>query len=70
MEQTASSTMVPKGGGGTVGHALRMIACVCTGGFAFPNTFVEGMDLTAIQNKAEGALYAKDKKGSASKARF
>jgi hypothetical protein len=70
MEQTTSPTMVPRGNGGAGGHILRMIACVCTGGFAFPNTFVEGMDLTAIQNKAEGVLYAKDKKGSNSKARF
>ena len=70
MEQTTSPTMVPRGDGGVVGHVLRMIACVCTGGFAYPNTFVEGMDLTAIQNKTEGVLYAKDKKSSASKSRF
>ena len=70
MEQPTSPTMMPRGAGGSVGHVLRMIACVCTGGFAFPNTFVEGMDLTAIQNKAEGILYAKDKKGSGAKTRF
>ncbi len=46
-----SKTVVPIGGGGLPGHLLRMAAMVCTGGFAFPNTFVEGMDLTAIQNE-------------------
>jgi hypothetical protein len=70
MEQSTSPTYMPKGGGGVAGHAFRMILCVLTGGFAFPNTFVEGMDLTALQNKTEGALYAKEKKGTSSKSRF
>ena len=69
-EQSTSATYMPRGGGGAAGHAMRMIVCVLTGGFAFPNTFVEGLDLTAIQNRTEGLLYAKDKKGSDSKSRF
>lgn len=65
-----SPTLMPMGGGGKGGHALRMIACVFTGGFAFPNTFVEGMDLTVMQNRTEGVLYDKDKKAAGSKSRF
>jgi hypothetical protein len=69
MEQPVNPNMVPRGGGGLVGHVLRMITCALTGGFAFPNTFVEGMDLTAIQKSTQGILYDKQK-GSASKSRF
>ena len=69
MEQSISPTMTPRGKGGHVGHVLRMITCVLTAGFAFPNAFVEGMDLTALQNKTEGQLYDKVKKGS-DKSRF
>jgi hypothetical protein len=46
-----SKTVVPVGGGGLPGHLLRMAVMVFTGGFVFPNTFVEGMDLTAIQKE-------------------
>ncbi len=69
MEQAPNAFTVPRGAGGTAGHILRMIICACTGGMAFPNTFVEGMDLTAIQQRTQGQLYDKDK-GAASKARF
>jgi len=62
MTDTRNPNVVPIGRGGTLGHIGRMIAMVCTGGFAYPNTFVEGMDCTAIQKETEGALY--DKKGS------
>ena len=69
MEQTSNPNMVPRGAGGIVGHLLRMIVCVCTGGMAFPRTFVEGMDLTAIQQKTHGRLYDKQN-DSGSKTRF
>jgi hypothetical protein len=36
-----------------------MIVHFFTGGFVYPNTFVEGMDLTAIQRETEGSLYEK-----------
>ncbi len=50
-EATAQTNknVVPIGGGGLPGHLLRMIVMICTGGFVYPNNFVEGMDLTAIQ---------------------
>jgi hypothetical protein len=62
MEQTQNPNVVPKGAGGIIGHIGRMIAMVCTGGFLYPNVFVEGMDCTAIQQETEGTLYAKKKK--------
>ena len=41
----------------TLGHWIRMIICFCSFGFVYPNAFVEGMDLTAIQRVQEGNLY-------------
>jgi hypothetical protein len=70
MEQALNPHVVPHGKGGVAGHAFRMILMVLTGGFAFPNTMVEGMDLTAMQQRTQGLLYEKDKKGAASKSRF
>ena len=61
MEQTLNPNVVPHGPGGTLGHICRMIATVCTAGFAFPNSFVEGMDCTAIQKETQGTLYDKKK---------
>ena len=43
----------------TAGHWIRMIICFCSFGFVYPNAFVEGMDLTAIQRSTEGDLYNK-----------
>jgi hypothetical protein len=48
-----NENIVPIGWGGLPGHLLRMIVMVCTGGFVYPNTFVEGMDLTALQKTHE-----------------
>ncbi len=41
----------------TAGRWIRMTICFCTFGFVYPNAFVEGMDLTAIQRAHEGKLY-------------
>ena len=43
----------------TLGHWIRMVICFCSFGFVYPNAFVEGMDLTAIQRSTEGDLYNK-----------
>ena len=59
MEQTNNRNIVPVGGGGTLGLIGRMIVMVCTGGFAYPNVFIEGLDCTAIQGETEGNLYKK-----------
>ena len=67
--QPINPNVTPVGPGGVPGMLLRRVLMVCTGGFAFPNSFVEGMDLTAIQKKTQGVLYDKDK-GAESKARF
>ena len=45
----SNKNIVPIGPGGVPGHLLRMLVMIFTGGFIYPNTFVEGMDLTAIQ---------------------
>ena len=44
-----NKNVVPVGPGGVPGHLFRMLVMIFTGGFMYPNTFVEGMDLTAIQ---------------------
>ena len=44
--------IVPVGPGGVPGRIFRMIVMLCSGGFLYPNTFVEGMDCTAIDNKS------------------
>lgn len=59
MTQTRNPNVVPVGGGGTLGRIGRMILMVFSGGFAYPNVFVEGMDCTAIQKETEGNLYEK-----------
>ena len=59
MQQTRNPNVVPVGSGGTLGQIGRMVVMVCTGGFAYPNVFVEGMDCTAIQKEYEGNLYHK-----------
>jgi hypothetical protein len=69
LEPSQNPNIVQPGAGGVPGHVLRMIVCVCTGGMVYPNTFVEGMDLTAIQEATQGTLYDKQK-GTASKSRF
>jgi hypothetical protein len=65
MDETTNPNMVPRGRGGVVGHVLRMILTVFTAGMAYPNSFVEGMDLTAIQRATQGKLYDKNKGASA-----
>jgi hypothetical protein len=62
--------VAPRGPGGLAGLSVRRVLTVLTAGFAFPNSFVEGMDLTATQKTSSGTLYANDKKTSASKSRF
>ena len=37
----------------------RVSAFFLTAGFAYPNVFVEGMNLTQIQGKTEGDFYPK-----------
>lgn len=56
-----NKTIVPVGPGGAPGHLLRMFVMVCTGGFVYPNTFVEGMDLTAIQKQHQETTEKKQK---------
>jgi hypothetical protein len=59
MEQPLNPNVVPRGPGGVLGRIFRMIVMVCTGGFAYPNVWVEGMDCTALQQKSMGTMYDK-----------
>ena len=43
---------------------FHMIICFCTFGFVFPNAFVEGLDLSAIQRASEGNLYDKKERAA------
>jgi hypothetical protein len=61
MEPSLNPNLVPRGPGGVGGRLARMIAMICTGGFVYPNVFVEGMDCTAIQQETHGTLYDKKK---------
>jgi hypothetical protein len=45
--------------GGILAWSFRMLLCVCSGGFVYPNAFIEGMDLTAIQQESMGTRYDK-----------
>ena len=59
MEASQNPNVVPVGPGGIVGLIIRRILMVCSGGFAFPNSWVEGLDCTAIQKQTQGTLYDK-----------
>jgi hypothetical protein len=52
------------GKGGILGKLGRIAVFILTAGFAYPNVFIEGMNLTSIQGESEGTLYdnPKDKK--------
>jgi hypothetical protein len=59
MAETQNPNLVPIGPGGVPGRIFRIVVMACTGGFLYPNVFVEGMDCTAIQKQSEGTLYDK-----------
>ena len=59
MEASQNPNVVPVGAGGVLGLIVRRIVMVCTGGFCFPNSWVEGIDCTAIQKETMGTLYDK-----------
>jgi len=42
-----------------LGYLGRVSVFFLTAGFAYPNVFVEGLDLTKIQGETQGDLYAK-----------
>jgi len=42
-------------------HVGRMIICVCTGGFAYPNVFIENVKrVRPIENDQVGAVGPRD----------
>ncbi|MGH8616495.1 MAG: hypothetical protein ACREUW_02300 [Burkholderiales bacterium] len=40
----------------------RMVVFCLSAGFLYPNVWIEGMDLSAIQGETEGELYKSKKK--------
>ncbi len=54
--ETASGPMA------LLGRLGRMIVFFLTAGFAYPNVWVEGMDISGMQKINEGDMYTKKKK--------
>ena len=54
-----SPTTVPIGPGGLARLIFRRLVMVLTGGMAYPNAWVEGLDPTALQKQSMGTLYDK-----------
>jgi hypothetical protein len=59
MSEVQNSNVVPVGPGGVGGRIWRFFVMVITLGFVYPNTCIEGLDLTSIQNEQQGSLYSK-----------
>jgi hypothetical protein len=59
MAEATNQMVVPVGPGGVAGRIWRFCVMLITLGFVYPNTCVEGLDLTKIQNEHEGKLYSK-----------
>ena len=60
-EKGREQFVVPYGPGGALGRFGRILIFVFTGGFLYPNVFIEGMDCTRIQDAMQGDLYDKKK---------
>jgi hypothetical protein len=61
VEKGRERYVVPYGNGGKLGRFGRMVVFMFTGGFLFPNVFIEGMDCSRIQDEMQGNLYEKKK---------
>jgi hypothetical protein len=59
VENGREQFVVPVGPGGVAGRIGRMVIFVFTGGFLYPNVFVEGMDCSKIHDAQQGTLYDK-----------
>jgi hypothetical protein len=61
VEKGRERYVVPVGNGGILGRFGRIVVFLLTGGFLYPNVFIEGLDCTKIQNAMQGDLYDKKK---------
>jgi hypothetical protein len=59
VEKGRGQYVVPVGPGGVLGRLGRMLIFAATGGFLYPNVFIEGLDCTKIQDAMQGNLYDK-----------
>jgi hypothetical protein len=61
VEKGREQYVVPIGPGRMLGRLGRIVIFTFTGGFLYPNVFIEGMDCTKIQDAMQGDLYDKKK---------
>ncbi len=61
VEKGREPYVVPVGPGGNFGRLGRIAIFLFTGGFLYPNVFIEGLDCTRIQDAMQGDLYDKKK---------
>ena len=61
MEHGREQYTVPVGPGGLLGRIGRIVIFTASGGFLYPNVFIEGMDCTKLQDAMQGDLYDKKK---------
>lgn len=59
MAETQNPNIVPVGPGGIPGRIARICVFFASGGFLYPNVFIEGMDPTRTQEGYAGTLYDK-----------
>jgi hypothetical protein len=59
VEKGREQYIVPVGPGGLPGRLGRIVVFIFTGGFLYPNVFIEGLDCTKIQDSTSGTLYDK-----------
>jgi hypothetical protein len=59
MEAGREQYIVPVGPGGVIGRLWRFLVFCATGGFLYPNVFIEGLDCSKIQGAQQGTLYDK-----------
>jgi hypothetical protein len=61
VEKGRERYVVPVGNGGILGRFGRIVVFLLTGGFLYPNVFIEGLDCSKIQDAMQGDLYDKKK---------
>jgi len=61
VENNRERYTVPVGNGGILGRFGRIAIFLVSGGFLYPNVFIEGLDCTKIQDAMAGNLYDKKK---------
>lgn len=61
VEKGRAQYVVAVGPVGNLGRIGRIAIFLSTGGFLYPNVFIEGLDCTRIQDAMQGDLYDQKK---------